>query len=202
MPANNNDIEAEIAASINSVVSKRETLDEYQLEYQAILSRLPAEIAESFTADGDQTSQDLDLPVSKWCLCDNPEGDYPAVYAYSKLFDLLKAIALRAGKETSISVFYGLPLAIFKSAGTEGTDFYLKLPNQTAVKVNKNGELVVCDMADLAEDDNINMLERGWMGDDSFLSSQYFKPGVVDVSDNDNYLHGPDDKNDDDFHPQ
>lgn len=168
-----------IEIAMQAIVSKAPASDEQQLDYAAYLKRLPAGVADALLAMGQQDTEDISLPSLKYCLCDSPEGDYPSVYAYSKLTDLIKALYLRIGKETSVSVFFGLPLSVCKVNGVEGhSDFYLRLPNQTAIKLNKTGDLLVSDMADLAETDNLEELQQGWMGDDSFLESQYFQAGT------------------------
>lgn len=170
-----------IETAMQAIAGRQPVSDDQQLDYVAYLKRLPSTVADAMLAISSEESHEIPLPTLKYCLCDSPEGEYPAVYAYSKLSDLIKALHLRIGKETAVSVFFGLPLSLVKAAGVEGAaDYYLRLPNQTAVKLNKDGELCIVDAADLDENTKIEELQQGWMGDDNFLESQFFQPGTTD----------------------
>jgi hypothetical protein len=170
-----------IENAMQAIVTRQPATDDNQLDYAAYLKRLPPVVADAMLAISQQEAEEISLPTLKYCLCDSPEGDYPSVYAYTRLSDLVKALHLRIGKETSVSVFFGLPLTITKIQRIKGDiDYYLRLPNQTAARLNATGELVVFDVAELTENANMEELQQGWMGDDAFLSSQYFQPGTSD----------------------
>jgi len=181
MPSEKKPIPAAIDALMRVIAAKKTVSGEYDLEYSEHLKRLPSDVSESFFAMGSKEADEVGLPSLKYCLCESPEGDYPAVYAYNNLADLVKAVHSRVGRETAVSVFYGLPLVLTKSTKPDGTaDYYLRLPNQTAVKLSKGGELDVYAVADLSEDTNMEVLEHGWMGSDTYMQSQYFRDGTTD----------------------
>lgn len=181
MPNDKKPILVAIDAMMQAIAAKKAVCDEYDLEYSELLKILPSDVAESFSAMGSKEAEEVGLPSLKYCLCESPEGDYPAVYAYNNLPDLVKAIHSRIGKETAVSVFYGLPLVLTKLPKADGSaDYYLRLPNQTAVKLTKAGELDVSAVADLDEGTKMEILEHGWMGADAYMQSQYFRDGTTD----------------------
>jgi hypothetical protein len=182
---------------LESFAKQESSVDEETLNYLSSIAHLPLQVKEALLP-ADNQEYKLDLPSHKWCLCESPEGDYPNVYAYNKFKDLLKALSSRIGKETSVWIFYGLPLPVAKIKKPETADeYYLLLPNKAAVKITSSGDTTVVNSDDL-DSESLENLTHGWLGDDSVMTSQYFNQGITEKEES-KKIDDKSDNNDQDF---
>lgn len=179
------DEQSSIEQILHTSVTQPQEIDNNLLEYRSFISSLPVKTQELLLQSASDDSE-IKLPEHRWCLCESPEGDYPYMYAYAKLRDLLKALATRVGTETSVWVFYGLPMPVAKLKRPEGqSEHYLLLPNKAAVKITPTGDTSFVYVDELGAEQP-EPLQRGWMGDEAALESQYFSPGITEKTDSGN----------------
>lgn len=173
--------------------------DDSVVAYRNFTSKLPKTVCQQM---GDLKVEDYEnlLPKKiehRWCLCDMPDGDFPRVYSYGNLANLIEALAKREGKETAVWAMYGVPLMLTKaltrgSAEEKETYRYLLLPGNQAVVVANKEPFRLISQDELPDD--LETENDGWLGDPAFLrSSDYFMPKAIP---NDQLSVDPD--NDDD----
>jgi hypothetical protein len=151
-----------------------------QLEFRQLAAGLPGALREQVTAcrtedAGEDWSRDL-KPV--WCLCDMAEGEFPRVFQYASLQELAAAMTKAEGRETALSVFYGVALPFSKPQVTnEGKRYrYLLLPNDMAAVLGDPFQLVEQSLLS----DNLELEEQGWVGDPAYLDSPtYYSSGYM-----------------------
>jgi hypothetical protein len=170
--------------------------DDNAIAYKKLLNQLPTELAQQLNDTVDNQNELPKQIEHSWCLCDMPEGEFPRVYMFKDLVQLIEAVAKKEGQTTAVWAMYGVPLRLSKSFKRQKDGLvcrYLLLPNQKAVLIGPNEPFKLLDQTELIEE--LEIEEDGWLGDQAHLKSQsYFVPGI----ENDKFSADPDNETVDD----
>jgi len=172
-------------------------------EYAAVEASIPLDYVEMVDQVNTQTVVGAEhAPEPRWCLCEQPDGEFPKVRMFQELEDMARYMGRLEGDETAIWAFYGIPMRFTAPIGDDKIR-YLFLPGEEmAVSIPKSNQEL---MRTLDADDVLaaepDWQEDGWIGDPALseaVSESYYKKDKTPAEEDDEFDDDGDDDDDQD----
>lgn len=155
-------------ALLDSATEPQEGQDEADCEFQRFQADLPRSLRESLSKAKRSRRKPQRRRTSVkplWCLCEQPDGDFPKVRLFKTSEGLARYMAKLEGEDVSVWPFYGVPLR-FTKPDASGQRFLLLPGEEKALLLAARGPVdkIDADLLDLEDEEKKIQLD-GWIGD-------------------------------------